>query len=105
MATVVAPRATRGLAQLERADEVVKPLAEEFVNLGHHPRELRAIKMALHHVDHIVDQQISLGLHDGRRVGADKQHHKIVTRLGTTGLILVVEFGIVKSDFNTVESK
>ena len=56
--------------------------------------------MTLHHVDHIVDEQITLGLHDRTWIRTDKQHHKIIARVSATGFVFVVKFGVVKSDLD-----
>ena len=52
--------------------------------------------MALHHVHHILHQQIALHLHDGRRRRAHEQHHKIVARLGAVVFLVLIEIGVVK---------
>ena len=73
-----APQATRWFAQLQRVHQSIKTLPEQLVDLGHDAAQLRTIEMALHHVHNILHQLITLHLHDGSRVGADKQHHKII---------------------------
>ena len=73
--------AARALADLQRVHQRVEALAEQLVDLGDHAAELGAVEMALHQVDHVLDQQVALHLHDGRRLGADEQHHEVVARL------------------------
>ena len=66
------------LAQIERADQVVKALAEQFVDFAHHTTELCSVKVALHHVDHVEHQEVALGLHDGAWVRPDKEHDEVI---------------------------
>jgi hypothetical protein len=61
--------------------------------------EFRAIKVTLHETHDILDQQIALRLHDGRRIGADKHNEKVVSRFGTARFIIVFKLGVVESDF------
>ena len=91
MAAAVATRTPWRLAQLERADQVVKTLTEQLVDLRHNAGQLGAIKMSLHHVHHIMDQQVTLGLHDRARVRTDKEHHKIISRFSAAGFIFIVK--------------
>jgi hypothetical protein len=56
----------------------VKALGKQFVNFGDHATQLGAVKMTLHHVDQILNQQVSLHLHDRSRIGAHKKHQKII---------------------------
>src|SRR5205823_2611028 len=79
--TVSTTRTTRRLAKLQRIHQIIKTLAEQLVDFGHHTTQLGAIKMTLHHVDDVLHQQVTLHLHDRRRVGADKEHDKIIARL------------------------
>jgi len=66
--------------ELKGAHEVIKALTEKLVNFSDNAAQLGAIKMALHHVDDILDQQITLHLHDGCRVWPDEEHDKIIAR-------------------------
>ncbi|MPN44343.1 hypothetical protein SDC9_191907 [bioreactor metagenome] len=92
-------RAARWLADLQRIHQRVKALVEQLVDLAHHARKLGRVEMALHHVDHVLHQQIALHLHDGRRRRTHEQHHEVVARLGAflgAIAILVVELGVVE---------
>jgi hypothetical protein len=72
------PPAARRLAQVERADERIKALGKYSSTSATTSPSSEPSKVALHQLHHIIDQQIALDLHDGLRVGAYKQHHKIV---------------------------
>ena len=74
-------RTTRGFADLQRVHERIKAQAEQLVDLCHHPAQLGAIKVALHHVHHILHQEVTLYLHDGRGRRADEAHDEIVAGL------------------------
>ena len=39
--------------------------------------------MALHQVDHVLDQKIALYLHDRRRRWPDEEHQEVVARFGS----------------------
>jgi hypothetical protein len=54
--------------------------------------------MALHDMHHVLDQQIALHLHDGRRRGTDKTHHEVVARLALGRIVFLVELGVVERD-------
>jgi dCTP deaminase len=99
-AAVTAPRTTRRFAQLKRAHQVVKALTEQLVDLGHHATQLCAIKMTLHHVHHVLNQQVALDLHDGGRVRPHEKHDEVITRLGIRLFILVIKLRIVKSNLD-----
>ena len=78
MARAKAAATARRLAQIQRANQCVKALGKELVYFGHNVAQLCAVKVALHQLYHVIDQQVALHLHDRLRVGADEQHHKIV---------------------------
>ena len=101
-ATCATTRATRRLAQLQRADEIVKTLTEQIVDCSNNPPKLCAIKMTLHESDHILYKQIALHLHDRRGVRADEENNEIVTRFSVGGiaLLFLIKLSIVKGHLN-----
>ena len=66
--------------------------------------QLRAIKVALHETDHILNQQIALRLHDGGWIGPNKDNKKVVARFGAAGFFIVFKFSVVESDFKLCAS-
>ena len=69
---------TWGTAQVEGVHQIVKALREKLVNLIDHPTQLSALKVALHQVNHVIDQHVTLRLHDVGGRGAYEQHHEII---------------------------
>lgn len=47
---------TRWFTKLQRIHEIIKPLTEQLVNFSNNANQLSAVKMALHHIDHILNQ-------------------------------------------------
>ena len=98
--TMPAARSTRRLPKRQGAHQRIETLRKQLVDLGHHTAQFGTIKMPLHQADQILHQQITLHLHDGRRIGTNKKHHKVVTRFRTGLLVFFVELGVVESDFD-----
>src|SRR3989344_6113459 len=93
-------RATRRFSDRQRVHQRIKALAEQLVDLGYHAAQFGTIKVALHHVDNVLHQQITLHLHDGGRRGADKKHNEIVARLRTLLFLVFVEIFVAERDFD-----
>ena len=64
--------------QVEGVDQIVKAFRKKLVDFIDHAPKLSAVKMALHELNHVIDQHVALRLHDvgGRR--SHKHHHKVI---------------------------
>ncbi len=99
-ATVTATRPSGRTPKLKRADQVIKSLGKQFVDLGNNACEFSAVKVPLHQIHDILNQQVSLYLHDCGRIRPDKQNKKVVARITFRSIVILVKFDVVKRNFN-----
>ena len=95
-----AARTPRGAADLQRIHQRIEALVEQLVDLGHDAAKFGAVEVALHHVHHILHEQVALHLHDGCRGRPHEEHHEIVARFGVGGFLFLVELGVVEGDLD-----
>src|SRR5574344_980398 len=86
-------------ADVQGANQVIKPLHKELVDFSNHINQLRRIKVALHHMNDILHQQIALYAHDRRRSRSHKKHQEIVTRL-TVWIFFLIKLSVVEGHLN-----
>lgn len=99
MAACRATRPARGLADFQRVHKGIETLSEKLVDLSNNAPKLGTIKMTLHHVDDILNEQITLDLHDGSRGGPHEKHQEVVARFCTFTTIFLFELSIVEGHF------
>ena len=95
-----APATARRLANLQGTYQRIKPKCKQLIHFRNYATKLGTIKVALHHIDKVLHQQVTLDLHDGGRIGTYKQHDKIITRLPALSITVFVEVCIIKSNLN-----